>query len=83
MVGEGVDRLLSQFNRGARPFRRGAGQTTRRGDADPFAQRCVENHTRPNAQRGRYSVCTVLRRGETLRLVEFTDVVLAVDDLLR
>ena len=45
--------------------------------------RCVENHTRPNAQRGLYSVCTVLRRGEALRLVEFPDVVLAVDDLLR
>jgi len=45
--------------------------------------RCIENHTRPNAQRGRYSVCTVLRRGETLRLVEFPDVVLSVDDLLR
>jgi hypothetical protein len=43
---------------------------------------CIENHTRPNVQRGRYAVCTILRRGETFRLVDFPDVVLAVDDLL-
>jgi Uma2 family endonuclease len=44
--------------------------------------RCVENHARPDAQRGRYAVCTVLPRGDTLRLVGFSDVELAVDGLL-
>jgi hypothetical protein len=45
--------------------------------------RCVEDHTRPDAQRGRYSVCTLLRHGDMLQLAEFPDVVLAVDELLR
>jgi Uma2 family endonuclease len=45
--------------------------------------RRVENHTRPSAARRRYLARTVLGRGETLRLVEFPDVTLAVDDLLR
>lgn len=45
--------------------------------------RCVENHTRPSAARRRYLARTVLGRGETLRLVEFPDVTLAVDALLR
>jgi Uma2 family endonuclease len=44
---------------------------------------CVEDHTRPDAQRGRYSVCTLLRHGDMLQLAEFPDVVLAVDELLR
>ena len=44
--------------------------------------RCVENHTRPSASRRRYLARAVLARGETLGLVAFPDVAIAVDDLL-
>jgi hypothetical protein len=44
--------------------------------------RCVENHTAPNAPRRRYLERTILTAGEQLRLIAFPDVSIAVDDLL-
>lgn len=42
----------------------------------------VESFTAPSAPHRRYRTCTVLQRGDRLRLVAFDDVVLSVDDLL-
>jgi Uma2 family endonuclease len=43
---------------------------------------CVENYTAPSAPRRRYFARAVFRRGESLTLVAFPDVTIAVDDLL-
>jgi len=44
--------------------------------------RTIENHTRPSAPRHRYLDRSVIRRSETLALVAFPDVSIAVDQIL-